>query len=930
MAEVYTAKSFGIEGFEKIIAIKRILPTMAEDEDFIRMFIDEAKIAGHLTHANIVPIYELGKIGESHYIAMEYVWGKDLLQIMNRFRRMRKHMPPVMAAWIASKMCEGLDFAHRKRDRHGNPLNIVHRDVSPQNVLVSYEGQVKLIDFGIAKAAARNTKTQAGVLKGKFGYMSPEQVRGIGVDHRSDIFAVGTCLHEMLTGERLFVGESDFSTLEKVRNAEVVPPSTMVPDVPKELEQIVLKALAREVEDRWQSAGEMHEALQMFIAKEKPPFGTSKLAAWMRTAFAAEMAKEKARLDAFAKITKPASVPPPPPGRASAPSAPRKLPPPPPPPRAAVAAADVPSLDADEEEDELRGEATVISSSPFEEMLAAGGTPDNAEPEDLQGAPTQIFFSALEMEEAPPGEGAPNAAPGAARLASGPNVVVNLQGEPAPTQHGPTLSSGAPPQVPVDHASALGTAPAPHGGSMGVGGPMGAGPSPFPAPPGAAPAPFAAPASDAPDLHARPRAGGLETMELRAPTLQKSRTGLYIGLGIGGVVALAAAALAFFMFGGSSGGTIEIWTVPPVAATVFVDGTERGPAPLRLEHVPAGDHLIEVRVNGQTAATQTVRMREGGVAMVQLAIAPTTLVAQGGGTAASPLGLPPAAGPAAAAAAAAATVAPTAAATPAPPTATPTSTPAATPAPPAATPTPTPAATPAPPTATPTPTPAATPAPPTATPTSTPAATPAPPTATPTPTPAATPAPPTATPTPTPAAPPQVARTTLSSSSATGAAEGHSRPGSTTPSATSTSAAQRGGSPTAASGGTTPTSTPIAPTLPRRLSPEEAERALSATSTSTGTSAGTSTSTSGRRGDTGGGTSSSASSSRGTGYLMIQTLPWARVFVDGRDTGQNTPIRRMAVPAGSHRIGLRTNDGRMHEVTVDVPAGETVRIVRQL
>ena len=133
MAEVYTAKSFGVEGFEKIIAIKRILPTMAEDEDFIQMFIDEAKIAGQLTHANITPIFELGKIGESHYIAMEYVWGKDLLQIMNRFRRMRRHMPPVMAAWIASKMSEGLDFAHRKRDRQGQPLYIVHRDVSPQN-----------------------------------------------------------------------------------------------------------------------------------------------------------------------------------------------------------------------------------------------------------------------------------------------------------------------------------------------------------------------------------------------------------------------------------------------------------------------------------------------------------------------------------------------------------------------------------------------------------------------------------------------------------------------------------------------------------------------------------------------------------------------------------------------------------------------------
>src|SRR5687768_2313738 len=162
-----------------------------------------------------------------------------------------------------------------------------------------------MIDFGIAKAASRNTKTQAGVLKGKFGYMSPEQVRGLEIDYRSDVFALGTCMHEMLTGERLFSAESDFSTLEKVRNADIVPPSVVVPDLPKELEAIVLKALACDREQRWQSASELHQALQAFIAREKPPFGTSKLAAWMRTAFAAEMTKEKGRLDGFAKIGKP-------------------------------------------------------------------------------------------------------------------------------------------------------------------------------------------------------------------------------------------------------------------------------------------------------------------------------------------------------------------------------------------------------------------------------------------------------------------------------------------------------------------------------------------------------------------------------------------------------------------------------------------------
>jgi serine/threonine protein kinase len=219
MAEVFKAKTFGVEGFEKIIAIKKILPAMAEDADFIQMFIDEAKIAGQLNHANICQIFELGKIDDSHFIAMEYIWGKDLLQIQNRFRRLKKHMPVQMAAFVMGKVCEGLDYAHRKKDATGKPLNIIHRDVSPQNVITSYDGEVKVIDFGIAKAASRSSKTQAGVLKGKFGYMSPEQIGGKPLDQRTDIFAVGTILYELLTSERLFMGESDFATLEKIRSA---------------------------------------------------------------------------------------------------------------------------------------------------------------------------------------------------------------------------------------------------------------------------------------------------------------------------------------------------------------------------------------------------------------------------------------------------------------------------------------------------------------------------------------------------------------------------------------------------------------------------------------------------------------------------------------------------------------------------------------
>ena len=235
MAEVFKAKSFGVEGFEKIIAIKRILPSMVEDGDFVAMFIDEAKIAGQLSHANICQIFELGKIGDAHFIAMEYIWGKDLLQISNRFRKLKQPMPIPLCCYVAAKVCEGLDYAHRKRDGQGRPLAIIHRDVSPQNVLVSYEGEVKLIDFGIAKAAVRSSRTQHGILKGKFGYMSPEQVRGLPLDRRSDLFAIGTLLWECLCGERLFAGDSDFATLEQVRNATVTAPSLKNRTVPPEL-----------------------------------------------------------------------------------------------------------------------------------------------------------------------------------------------------------------------------------------------------------------------------------------------------------------------------------------------------------------------------------------------------------------------------------------------------------------------------------------------------------------------------------------------------------------------------------------------------------------------------------------------------------------------------------------------------------------------
>ncbi|AGC47559.1 serine/threonine protein kinase [Myxococcus stipitatus DSM 14675] len=305
MAEVWRGKQFGASGFERLVAIKRILPNIAEDEEFISMFIDEAKISVQLSHANIAQIYELGQITSSYFISMEYIPGKDMRAIFDRCRKKGEPAPVPLVAFCLSKMCEGLDYAHRKKDGMGRDMNIVHRDISPQNVLISFEGEVKVIDFGIAKAAGKATKTQAGILKGKFGYMSPEQIRGLPLDRRSDVFAIGVCLYEMLTGERLFVGDSDFSVLEKVRKAEVPPPSTYNRRIPEALEKIVMRALAKDVDERYQYASELGDDLQRFLITSETIFGRKDLMQYMKSTFAEEVEREKQRLSDYADIRPP-------------------------------------------------------------------------------------------------------------------------------------------------------------------------------------------------------------------------------------------------------------------------------------------------------------------------------------------------------------------------------------------------------------------------------------------------------------------------------------------------------------------------------------------------------------------------------------------------------------------------------------------------
>jgi TonB family protein len=298
MAELYRARRSGVEGFEKIVAIKKILSHLADNEGFIAMFADEAKLAAQLNHPNIVHIYDLGKIeGGGYFIAMEHVEGRDLRAILESARELAMPLPVPLAVYVASKIASALDYAHRRRDGDGRDLHIVHRDVSPQNILISYEGDIKLCDFGIAKAASKVSRTESGALKGKIQYMSPEQAWGKPIDRRSDLFSLGAVLYELLTEQKLFGGDSDMTVLEKVRAAVATAPSEVNPDVPKTLDTIVLKALARETDDRYANASDMLRDLESVLYSYTPAPGSADLAIFLHRLQAEEaaVAEEKAR-----------------------------------------------------------------------------------------------------------------------------------------------------------------------------------------------------------------------------------------------------------------------------------------------------------------------------------------------------------------------------------------------------------------------------------------------------------------------------------------------------------------------------------------------------------------------------------------------------------------------------------------------------------
>ncbi len=299
MAEVFKAKARGVEGFEKIVVIKRILPELASNRRFVEMFVQEAKLAVLLSHANIVQVFDLGKAGETYFIAMEYIAGYDLAKVLRRCARLGRSLGPAMAAHVAGEVAKGLDYAHRRRDVQGRPLGIVHRDVSPHNVLLSFEGEVKITDFGIARArTVVEPPGEAEVIKGKYAYMSPEQARGEPFDARADVFSLGVVLYEMLAGVNPFQARSDYETLQRVRRGQVPDLGDVTSGVPSELASIVSRAMAPRPEARFPTAGAMYEELLHFSFSSGERVGARSLSAFLEDLRSAEEHREVQRREA--------------------------------------------------------------------------------------------------------------------------------------------------------------------------------------------------------------------------------------------------------------------------------------------------------------------------------------------------------------------------------------------------------------------------------------------------------------------------------------------------------------------------------------------------------------------------------------------------------------------------------------------------------
>ncbi len=297
MAEVFLARQRGPLDFEKVVVIKTIHPHLAKRDEFVRMFLDEARIAAQINHPNVVQVFDLGLEGSTFFIAMEYLAGEPLTALMQAGAKSGDLLPALLAAHIVAQAAEGLHAAHELKNMAGKPLEVVHRDVSPGNIVVLYDGGVKVVDFGVAKAKGRLTQTVGQQVKGKFAYMAPEQIAGKPIDRRADLFGLGVVLWEALTSRRLYRAENDAATLQAILGRRPKPPSTVRKDVPRELDAITMRALAIDPEQRYATARELQQELNALL----PSTLKEQLAAWMHARFAARLRDRQELLERLAE-----------------------------------------------------------------------------------------------------------------------------------------------------------------------------------------------------------------------------------------------------------------------------------------------------------------------------------------------------------------------------------------------------------------------------------------------------------------------------------------------------------------------------------------------------------------------------------------------------------------------------------------------------
>jgi serine/threonine-protein kinase len=278
MAEVFRAESEGLQGFRKQVAIKRVLPHLSSKKKFIQMFLDEARLSAQLSHSNCVQVFDIGVGDNAFFIVMEFVDGANLKSVIEALKKKGQEFPVECAVYISLEICKGLSYAHELTDQNGQPLHIVHRDISPPNVLITKFGEIKIVDFGLAKANSQLEKSEPGIIKGKFSYLSPEAAMGQEVDARTDVFAVGIMLWELLAGQRLFLGDTDFQTVKKVQAAVVPSISQINRRVPAELERIINKSLARDPSQRYATARDLGLELSKFMFKMAVPVSTFDIA----------------------------------------------------------------------------------------------------------------------------------------------------------------------------------------------------------------------------------------------------------------------------------------------------------------------------------------------------------------------------------------------------------------------------------------------------------------------------------------------------------------------------------------------------------------------------------------------------------------------------------------------------------------------------